>query len=115
MATSGCLQSMIDFDTLAKGVEISLIAIAKSAGCDYFEKSLAVKCKKASVDFMPRTLIVVRFSNDSVPLSGVSTFWECNKHSVCNTQHARLNVSWSGRRVGLMDFDKLRESDCKRF
>ena len=42
-------------------------------------------------------------------------FWDCNKQSVCNTQHARLNVSWSGRRVGLMDFDKLRESDCKRF
>ena len=108
MATSGCLQSMMDSDTLAKGVE-------KSARCDYFEKSLAVKCKKASVDFMLRTLIVVRFSNDPVPLSAVSTFWDCNKHSVCNTQHARLNVSWSGRRVGLMDFDKLRESDCKRF
>ena len=42
-------------------------------------------------------------------------FWDCNKQSVCNTQHARLNVSWSGRRVGLMDFDKLRESDCKQF
>ena len=106
---------MMDSDTLAKGVEISLIAFPKSARCDYFEKSLAVKCKKAPDDFMPRTLIVVRISNDSVPLSGVSTFWECNKHSVCNTQHARLNVSWSGRRVGLMDFDKLRESDCKRF
>ena len=65
---------MINSDTFAKGVEISLIAIPKSARCDYFEKSLAVKCKKASVDFMPRTLILVRFSNDSVPLSGVSTF-----------------------------------------
>ena len=64
----------MDSDTLAKGVEISLITIPKSAGCDYFEKSLAVKCKKASVDFMPRTLIVVRISNDPVPLSGVSTF-----------------------------------------
>ena len=74
MATSSCLQSMMDSDTLAKGVEISLIAIPKSARCDYFEKSLAVKCKKASVDFMLRTLIVVRISNDPVPLSGVSTF-----------------------------------------
>ena len=74
MATSSCLQSMMDSDTLAKGVEISLIAIPKSARCDYFEKSLAVKCKKAPDDFMPRTLIVVRISNDPVPLSGVSTF-----------------------------------------
>ena len=117
MATSGCLQSMMDSDTLAKGVEISLIALRFQSqhAAIIFEKSLAVKCKKAHDDFMPRTLIVVRISNDPVPLSGVSTFWECNKHSVCNTQHARLNVSWSGRRVGLMDFDKLRESDCKRF
>ena len=117
MATSSCLQSMMDSDTLAKGVEISLIALRfQSQRAAIILRNLSLwNAKRRPMILCLGLWLWWGFQMIRSHCQACQLFWDCNKHSVCNTQHAGLNVSWSGRRVGLMDFDKLRESDCKRF